>query len=44
MDLYRSLLWGVMTVAIPGVDDVPSAISGLKRLIRDQLLPPMSVR
>jgi hypothetical protein len=39
MDLYRSLIWGASAVALSGVDEVESVISGLKRLIRDELLP-----
>jgi hypothetical protein len=44
MDVYRALVWGVMAVALPGMDDVASSIAGLKRLLRDELMPPLAVR
>ena len=40
MDLFRALVWGIAAIALPGMDDVPSAVRGLKRLLRDDLLPP----
>jgi AcrR family transcriptional regulator len=44
MDVYRALVWGVMAVALPGMDDVASSIAGLKRLLRDELMPPLAAR
>jgi hypothetical protein len=38
-DLYRTMMWGISAVAPTRADDIASVISGLKSLLRDELLP-----
>lgn len=38
-DLYRTMMWGISAVAPVRSDDIASAITGLKLLLRDELLP-----
>lgn len=38
-DLYRTMMWGISAIAPVRADDMASVISGLKAMLRDELLP-----